>query len=130
MFHSSSSRFGQKDKKGNARSGSKSYIYRAKSPKRKHSQVEIAAEDVDAKKPSGSNLMANLLQNLKADGPETYKKYLGHDSESEEDEDITTIVRRRQSMNMVSKNSNVHSSIIDYFKQDLTFLSHTAIGYH
>ena len=47
--------------------------------------------------------MANLLQNLKADGPETYKKYVGHDSESEEDEDITTIVQRRQSMNMVNE---------------------------
>ena len=44
--------------------------------------------------------MAYLLSDLRAEDSEQYKKYIGHESESEEeDEDARDLIERRMSMN-------------------------------
>ena len=82
----------------------KSYIYREKQPTEvKNDQLlSLPAEEGKSsaeKKQRGTNKMANLLSDLKADDSEQYKKYLGHESDSEEDEEARNCINRRMSMN-------------------------------
>ena len=52
--------------------------------------------------------MANLLSGLKADDSEQYNKYMGHDSDSEEDEEARDFVERRMSMNKYNELMDFH----------------------
>jgi hypothetical protein len=53
---------------------------------------------VEAEK-KGDKSMASLLQGLKADNQKEYDKFLGHNSEEDEDDDVNEAVSRRLSMN-------------------------------
>ena len=52
--------------------------------------------------------MASLLSGLKADDSDQYKKLLGHDSDSDDDEEASEFVNRRMSMNKYNELMDFH----------------------
>lgn len=55
-------------------------------------------EPIKNEKKAGGNNMKDLLSGLKADD-NAYNKFIGHTGESDEDEDVTDFVERRNSSN-------------------------------
>jgi hypothetical protein len=68
----------------------KGYFYRAKTDSK---------EAENKKQKNGKNTMANLLQGLKADNSRQYNKFIGLNSDEEDDDDVNEAVVRRLSMN-------------------------------
>jgi len=101
-----SGNYNSKDKKRDP--NATGYFYRAKSPagaKKVEPTSDSTDKNVEGKKgekPS-ANKMANLLSCLKAESGAdntNYNKYIGApNSDDEEDEDVSNVVERRQSMN-------------------------------
>jgi hypothetical protein len=50
-------------------------------------------------KKGGDKSMMSLLKGLKAENAKEYDKFLGHNSEEDDDDDVNEAVERRMSMN-------------------------------
>ena len=105
VFHNGSSRSAQNSDGKRSKSNSKGgYFYRAKSKDVKKDLVAVPEDDVinippqETKKKPANN-MQSLLSGLKADDEDGYNKMIGHTGQTDEDEDVTDFVGRRNSSN-------------------------------
>jgi hypothetical protein len=99
VFHNGSSRSAQNSDNKRSKSKSKGYYYRAKSKDVKSELIAVPEDGpMKVEKKAGGNNMKDLLSGLMADDT-AYNKFTGHTGESDEDEDVTDFVERRNSSN-------------------------------